>query len=309
MPANSAIPDHFVTEFSTNWEHLLQQKISKLRGYVTVDTINGKEKSYNQLAATSMRLITSRAATTTEQDTATAKRWIRQQGYDAVDLFDEFDDQLLGQIVLPTSETVQNHAMAYGRTCDSVLITALGGTAYTGATGTTATTLPVAQKILANYDGPTKTLGGSGWGATSGTVGLNLAKLIKAKSILRTAEVDEMDPLIITVCQSQLDDLLFNVTEIKSSDYNNVHALVAGEVDTFMGFKFVRTQQHAATSSSFRTIYAYAKSGVILSDAGRKVHMDIRADRNHALQVRSVASIGATRREEKKVVAIECYEA
>lgn len=309
MPANSAIPDHYPTEFSTNWEFLLQQKISRLRGFVTVDTINGKEKSYNQLAATSMRLITGRAAATSEQDTATAKRWIRQQGYDAVDLFDEFDDQLLGQIVLPTSEVVQNHAMAYGRTCDAVIIAALGGTAYTGPTGTTPVTLPVTQKVLANYDGPTKSLGGSGWGASSGTTGLNLAKLIKAKSILRKGEVDEADPLIMTVCQSQLDDLLFNVNEIKSSDYNNVKALVAGEVDTFMGFKFLRTEQHPAAVSNFRTIYAYAKSGLTLSDAGRKVHMDIRADRNHALQVRSVASLGATRREEGKVVAIECYEA
>lgn len=307
MPANTYIPDHYPTEFATNWEHLLQQKISKLKQYVTVDVINGKEKTYNQLSSTTMRLITTRSANTSAQNTATAKRWIRQSGYDAVDLFDEFDDQLLGNVVLPTSEVVMNHAMAYGRTCDQILITALGGTAYTGATGTTATTLPVAQKILANWTG-TQSLGGSGWGADSGTVGLNLAKLIKAKSILRKAEVED-EMLMLTVTQQQIDDLLLNVTEVKSSDYANVKALVAGEVDTFMGFKFIRTEQHAAVSSNFRRIYAYAKSGVILADAGRKVHIDVRADLNHSLQIRSVASLGATRREEQKVVEIGCYEA
>jgi hypothetical protein len=53
---------------------------------------------------------------------------------------------------------------------------------------------------------------------------------------------------------------------------------------------------------------AYVKSGVKLADAGRKVHVDIRPDKSHALQIRTVASLGATRMEEKKVVSIECDE-
>jgi hypothetical protein len=36
--------------------------------------------------------------------------------------------------------------------------------------------------------------------------------------------------------------------------------------------------------------------------------MDVRPDRNHALQVRSVARLGAVRLEEKKVVEISCLE-
>jgi hypothetical protein len=45
-----------------------------------------------------------------------------------------------------------------------------------------------------------------------------------------------------------------------------------------------------------------------LADAGRKVHVDIRADKSHALQIRTVASLGATRMEEKKVVEIAADE-
>lgn len=307
MPANTQIPEHFPTEFSNNWEPLLQQKLSKLKEYVTVDQINGKEKTYNQIAATTMRLITSRSAATTAQDTATAKRWVRQQAYDAVDWFDEFDEMLLAQISLPNSEVIQNHASAYGRTSDQVIVAALGGTAYTGETGTTATTLPVAQKILSNYDGATKTLGGSGWGTTTGTVGLNVAKMIKAKSVLLKAEVDDTD-LCLTVTQAQLDDLLY-ITQVTSADYAAVKALVDGKTDYFMGFKILRTEQHAAVASNIRKIYAYAKTGLIFTDAGRKVHVDVLPMQNHTLQIRTVASLGATRREEKKVVEIECYEA
>ncbi len=312
MPAMSQIPEHFTTEFSTNWEHLVQQKTSRLKEYVTVDTITGAHKSYNQLAETSMRLITSRSAETTPQDTATAKRWIQSQGYDSVTWFDEFDGQLLGQVVLPTSETVVNHANAYKRTCDTIILTAARGTAYTGETGTTATTLPVTQKINGDYVKTNTTIGANGWGNSDGTIlGMTLDKLIKAKSILARAEQDEEDPLILIVSQAQLDDLLNNVTEIKSSDYAQVKALVEGNIDRFMGFKFIRTElvpTGTDNSSAVRFAIAYAKSGIVLADEGKKVHMDVLPTRNHSLQIRSVASLGATRKQEKKVVEISCLD-
>ena len=43
----------------------------------------------------------------------------------------------------------------------------------------------------------------------------------------------------MTTPAEQLSDLLVNVVEIKSSDYNNVKALVDGVVNRFMGFEFV----------------------------------------------------------------------
>lgn len=299
MAALTQIPEHFIQEYGTNWEHLLQQKVSKLREYVQVDTISGKEKSYNQMAATSMRLITSRSGVTTAQETATAKRWVREKGYDAVTLFDEFDRELLGSVVLPTSETVNNHAMAYKRTCDQVIIDALGGTNYIGETGVTPVDLPAAQKVAVNY-------------VTSGSPansGLTLAKIIKAKSILGKNEVEDGEELIMVYTQQQLDDLLNNVNEVKSSDYNQIKALVEGSIDRFMGFKWVRTQLCPLdTATDVRRIYAYVKSGVTLADSGRQVYMDIRADLNHSLQIRSVARLGATRREEGKIVEIACDE-
>ena len=299
MAALTQIPEHFIQEYGTNWEHLLQQKVSKLREYVQVDTISGKEKSYNQMAATSMRLITSRSGVTTAQETATAKRWVREKGYDAVTLFDEFDRELLGSVVLPISETVNNHAMAYKRTCDQVIIDALGGTNYIGETGVTPVDLPAAQKVAVNY-------------VTSGSPansGLTLAKIIKAKSILGKNEVEDGEELIMVYTQQQLDDLLNNVNEVKSSDYNQIKALVEGSIDRFMGFKWVRTQLCPLdTATDVRRIYAYVKSGVTLADSGRQVYMDIRADLNHSLQIRSVARLGATRREEGKIVEIACDE-
>lgn len=291
------IPNHYTTQFDANWRHLVQQKNSRLREYVTLDSINGKEKSYNTIDTAVMALINDRSANTRISDQAMAKRWIRPQQYDTAKLIDEWDEQLLGEVVLPTSPIVQAHGAAYARTCDSVIISALGGNAFTGATGTTSTALPASQKVAVNYVE-------SGAAANSG---LTIAKLRRAKFILDANEVDEEEERIIVVSAKQLQDLL-RTTEVTSADYNTVRALVDGAVNTFMGFKFRRTQLLGLTST-VRSCFAYVKSGVVLAERGLKTHMDIRTDLSHSLQIRSVASLGATRMEEKKVVEIACDEA
>jgi hypothetical protein len=296
MSAISQIPQYFTTEFTSNWEHLLQQKVSKLREFVSVESVRGKEKSFNQLAAVEMTKITSRAADTTITDVALAKRWLRPYPYEHATLFDEWDAEYLGEVSLPQSETVSNHAMAYMRTADKVVIDAALGTAYTGETGVTPTSLPSGQEIAVDYVE-------TGSAANSG---LTVAKLRQAAYLLTEAEVDDSDPRIIVVGAKQIQDLL-KTTEITSSDFNTVKALVNGEIDTFMGFKFRRVSSSLlpyVSGTGVRTCFAYVRSGLKLADAGRKVHVDIRADKSHALQIRTVASLGATRMEEKKVVSI-----
>lgn len=299
MSAITQIPEFFTTEFSANWEHLVQQKLSKLREFVVIDRVQGKEKKYNQMAAVNMTQITARAQTTNLTDTAMAQRWLRPLQYEKADLLDEWDSELLGEVSLPQSELVTNHAMAFARKCDEVILAAAIGTASTGATGTTSTVLPAGQKIAHDFVE-------SGTAATSG---LTIAKLRQAKFILDDADVDEDDPRIIAVSPRQLQDLL-RTTEVTSADYNTVKALVAGQLDTFMGFKFrVVNKAFFTLASSRREVVAYVKSGLRMTDAGRRVHVDIRADRSHSLQIRTTASIGATRMEEKKVVQISCSEA
>lgn len=290
------IPDHFTTQFDSNWKHLVQQKNSRLKEYCTLDSIEGKEKSYNQLDATSMTQITDRSRDTRISDQAMAKRWIRPLNYDAAKLVDEFDEQFLGEVVLPTSPIIQSHAAAYARTCDKIIIDALGGTAFTGTTGTTATVLPAGQKIAVGY-------------VESGTVansGLTIAKLRAAKFLFDSNEVDEEEERIMVVSAKQLQDLLRTV-EATSADYNTVRALVDGTLNTFMGFKFRRSQQ-LPLAVDIRSCFAYVKSGIILAERGLKTMMDVRPDLSHSLQIRSVASLAAVRMEEKKVVEIACDE-
>lgn len=298
MAATTKIPEFFPTEFSTNWNHLVQQKLSKLREFLSIDTIRGKEKKYNQIAPVEMTQITSRAATTNVTDTDMVHRWIRPLQFEKADLLDEWDSELLGEIALPQSELIQNHAMAYSRAIDKLALAAAVGTAPTGATGSTNTALPGSQKVAKNFvetGSPTNS-------------GLTIGKLRRAKFLFDDNQVDGDDDRILAVSAAQLQDLL-RTTEVTSADFNTVRALVNGQIDSFMGFKFRLVDKAFLTlADSARNVVAYAKSGLKLADSGRRVHVDIRPDRSHSLQLRTVASLGAVRMQEKLVVEIACLE-
>jgi len=300
MPAMTQIPEHYKTEFGTNWEFLVQQEMSKLKDRVTIEKVNGKEKSFNQLSPTTMTKVGTRAGDTVITDTATAKRWLRPYPYEKADLLDQWDSEYLGDIILPTSELMQNHAMAYGRACDEIIVDAALGDASTGESGTTVTPFDSNMSIAVGYV-PTGSPANSG---------LTVAKLIQAKYLFDLNNVPERDPKFVAVSAKQLQDLL-NQDKISSIDYNTVRALVAGEINTFLGFTFVRIDTDFFpydAGTDIRTICAWSKSGIKMSDSGKQSFMDVRADKSHAIQLRTVASIGATRTQEKKVVRIYCDE-
>ena len=302
----STIPDAYITQFSTSWRHLSQQMESRLKEYVSVDYINGKEKKYNQLQSETARLITSRKAATTETEEVTDHRWLRLQAYDMVSRFDEFDDELLGTIPVPRSETVQKHTMAFNRRCDQTIVDALGGTAYNGATGTNAVTFPSAQTIAVDFKDLTSTTGG-------GTdYNLTIQKLVQARKLLETAEAyqgpEYGDKLCIAVTANQIAGLLMDAIEVQSSDFNAIKALYEGQITEYGGFRWKRLEL-LPIASTVRSCFAWVKSGVMLGiGEDRKVYADYLPTQNHSLQLRSTMLLGATRLEENRVIKILCDE-
>ncbi|MBF9655991.1 phage capsid protein, partial [Streptococcus pseudopneumoniae] len=79
----------------------------------------------------------------------------------------------------------------------------------------TTVALPSAQKVAA------------------ASAGLPIAKLRSAREILLGADVDLDMGATCIINPAGLTDLL-SATEITSSDYNTVKALVQGQVDTFL---------------------------------------------------------------------------
>lgn len=293
----SEIPIHLQDIYSAQYKFLVQQKDSMLRSHVRTEYFNGERKAFSYTGKQVATEITERAGVTQHVDVSMPKRWVTPRRFHIPNIIDEFDDEQLGTLGKPDNAFVTTQAYAMKRKQDALIISAAVGTAYSGKAGTTPVTLPSAQQVAVNY-------GGS-------NIGLTLAKLIQAKYIMDDAMVPE-EGRVIAYSAKQLADLLNNVSEIKSSDYNNVKALVEGQVNYFLGFKFVRVEKDAfpyVLATDVRTIVAFHMDGIALG-----VNSDIRStidripDRNNAIQVRSTMNMDAARLEESCVVSIACDE-
>lgn len=280
----------FVKQYQDNVTFLSQQKGSRLRDRVEVkENVVGKTAFFDQIGKTSARRNPARHSDSPLISNPHERRAASLIDIDTGDLVDKNDTVRL--LIDPTSKYSKNMAWAIGREIDDIIIEAALGTAKTGEEGTGSQALPSAQKIAV------------------GATGLTLAKLREAKKLLRAAEVDlDEDELYMAVSAEQLDDLLSDST-ITSADFNTVKALVNGDIDSFMGFKFVHTERLTTDGSGDRQVIAWAKSGI-----GLAIGMDItgeiakRADKRFSWYAYYCATVGAVRIEDVKVVEIACAE-
>lgn len=276
---SNQITTAMVEQYKSNVLMLAQQKGSKLRGTVRSEEVTGKNAYFERIGAVDMVDATSRHDDTPQIDTPHSRRRVSLTTSRFADLIDNADK--VRTLIDPTSPYAMNAAWAAGRKMDAVIVAALAGNAYSGVAGATTVALPSAQKVAA------------------ASAGLTIAKLRSAREILLAADVDlEMGATCI-INPAGLTDLL-SATEITSSDYNTVKALVQGQVDTFLGFKFVVSTQVTALKA-----YCYAKNAAVLAVGSEPVvRISERADKNYSTQVFVEMDIGATRVEDEGVVEI-----
>jgi len=284
---SSQVTTAFVQQYSANVQMLSQQMGSRLRDAVRVESMTGKNAFFDQVGVATAVKRTTRHGDTPQIDTPHARRRVSLVDYEYADLIDDQDK--VRMLIDPTSSYAMAAAAAMGRAIDDEIIAAATGTAFTGETGSTSTALPAGQQIAA--------------GGTDMTV----AKLREAKKILDLADVDPSIPRYIAVGPNQIESLLGD-TNVTSSDFNTVKALVQGDVNQFMGFTFIMSNR-LGLSSGTRSCFAWAEDGLALA-VGRDVNarIDERADKGYATQVYYAMSIGSTRMEENKVVQIDCAE-
>lgn len=286
---SNQITTAFVQQYSNNVQMLSQQKGSLLRNSVRIESVTGKNAFFDQVgSATAVKRLT-RHADTPQMETPHSRRRVSLVDYEYADLIDNQDK--LRTLIDPTSSYALAAAYALGRAQDDEIIAAATGTAFTGETGSTSTSFPAANAIT-----------------EASTGGLTLTKLRNAKKILDTGNVDPSIPRYIIVGPQQVIDLLGD-TNVTSSDFNTIKALVNGELNTFMGFNFVMSNRLSITSSK-RKVLVYTQDAILMA-VGQDImtKIDERADKGYSTQVYVCQTIGATRMEEAKVVSIECHEA
>ena len=278
----------FVKQYQSTIQLLAQQMNSRFQGAVMVDTDwTGEEKYYDQYAQDSMVEISSRLSDTPIQETDHRRRKVTPSYFVSNTLEDPFE--ALAMLADPKSTYLQAKMASANRKIDDVVIAAANGTAKSGKAGGTSNALAAGNKVVV------------------GGAGLTKAKMLAGKVILDAQEIPKEDRFM-AVGSTQLSNLL-NLTEVASSDYNSVKALVEGDVDTWLGFKFIHTERLTTDTSDDRLCLMWQKQGMQLAiQKNPESRITERPDKNYAWQVYMQLALGAVRLEEIYVVQIACNE-
>ena len=179
-------------------------------------------------------------------------------------------------------ELVQVVGAAIGRRMDQLVIDALNAASAPSTVGTD--------------------IGGTG-------TNMNLAKLLAAKKALDANNVPSEGRCML-IHANGLSSLL-DETELTSSDFASVKALVQGDIDTFLGFKFITLgdrDEGGLPLPSTRTSFAFHRDAI-----GMGIGMNQRSEINYVPEktsflVSSMFSAGAVAIDDEGIVKISATE-
>lgn len=292
-----------VDQYRSNVIHLAQQKVSKLWQYVQLkDNVKGKATFFEQIGRSEMRDVSTRHADSPQMDTPHDRRKCTMVTSDWGDLIDKADD--IRVLIDPASAYTMSAAMAVGRRKDKHIIDAAVGNSYAGESGSTIISLPASQKIAA------------------GGTGMTIAKIKQAKRIMDEAEIEEEGRIMIYSSKAFSD--LLEDARFTSTDYNTVKALVDGQINTYLGFTWVRIEPRKGAPSSgtpsgpnthglpynattnVTTCIAFSSMRIGLAIGGMETfRVTERPDKRFSKYVYAEMDMGAVRVEEEGVVTID----
>lgn len=285
----------FVEQYKANVYHLVQQKGSKLRGTVRIETVTGENAFFDQIGSVAAQKRTSRHGDTPRMDTPHSRRRVSLVDYEWSDLIDKQDK--IRMLIDPASEYAQAAMWALGRSLDDVILEAVDGTAYTGVDGSTSTAFDSNMIVDVQTVWP---------GVTAADTGLNIAKLIEARKLLGENDVDPDEEVFVPVNARQISSLLKD-ERVVSGDYNSALPLMQGQISRVAGCTLVPCNRITTDSNGDDKVPFYTRTGLLLA-TGQDImgRISERADKSYAMQVYASMTIGATRMEEKRVGYIEC---
>lgn len=306
---NSQIEQWRVQQYTANVYHLSQQKGSRIGPVVRSEVFKGKSEFFDRLGLAAAQKKQGRNTPTPNLDIAHSRRMVTTSMYEWATLVDRKDK--LQNIHDPENQYSVSARNALGRSMDDVLIAGALGNAQTLEDGSGSQALGNAQKVAAVQGGSISRM--------------NIAALKKAKLLMDQAEAE--GPRYFVHTAAMLDAML-DQTQVTSSDYNTVKALVRGELDTYLGFKFIHSERLPLSSvySSGLTFdptsglysagqlalggtevsgIAFIGDGLLLGKNEEAIgRIDERPDMSYSHQVYCSMDFGAVRMEEVKVVEI-----
>ncbi len=306
---NSQIETWRVQQFAANVYRLAQQKGSRLASLCRQESFTGKAEFFDRISTAVAEQKTARNGDTPNLNIDHSRRMLVSATYHWGTLVDPTDK--LENIHAPESAYATAARDGLGRKMDDIIIAGALGSAQSGESGATAVSLGNAQKVTS---------------VSTGAIAVpNIAFLRKMKRKFDEAEVEGMR---VIACGADMLEALLATTEVGSQDYNSVKALVQGELDTFMGFKFIHSERLPLASVNDDNTYKYNTTtglpdsggtvvgatdksclafigdGVILGkrNGSQIAKIEQRSDKSYSNQIYVAEDFGATRMEEFKVI-------
>ena len=143
------------------------------------------------------------------------------------------------------------------------------------------------------------------------STGLNVAKLRAAMGVLDDNGVPNEGRALVANTRSKRT--LLGETEVTSSDYANVKALVRGDIDSFLGFKFFWINDRAEGGITEGAGDVYDSYAFHMDAVGLAIGIDMRTEINYVAQKTSwlcngIFKAGAVAIDETGIVKVQCDE-
>ena len=318
------IETSYIHRYSADVLHALQQKTARVRNFVTnKPNCQGVAEFIDKIGTNEALDKVARFADSPVQAIAHQRRRVSAQPKNAGFFVEGFDTRRMNYDVFqPYAEAT---SMAMARKMDSVIVDAAFGSAYESDGGVMDGATEIVwndsnfpnQFIAKDFAFGTATDAMSGINSSgSGGRTLSIDKLLKARRILSENEADQYDeggnPLYFIVCSASQIEALLHSTQIQSSDYNNIRALVEGQTNYFAGFQFIRYEGMGTTGSGtglVEKVLAFHPQGLAFCSWEEPItEIERRSDKSFVPYAYFEMDIGATRVWEEMVLQIECYQ-
>jgi hypothetical protein len=282
--------DAFKDDFEMNLKYEIQQAVSFLSPCCTQGRIEGENLYTDFIDAFEANEIVGRNQDTINNEPDYSRRRVQLKRFNVAPLLDKAD--MIYLMDNPQGEVLENCKRAINRSIDNAVYAAFDATVETGRSGAGSQTFDSNNVVTA-------------------ASGLTFAKLLEAKTLLDNNSLGawEMDEHFLACTPNQIANLL-SEEKVTSSDYAAIKALVNGEINSFMGFNFVKVPTTTITASAgVRKCFAFAKRGVFYGVASDlEVRVDDREDKNYSTQIFVEWMGNALRHYEELVIRIDSTE-
>lgn len=312
---------NYAQQFEDTFHLLAQTRGEKLSPFMrNEEYTNAESVYYEQMFAITEDERTERFGRTQYKSIGTARRKLTvEDKVIAIQIDTPDENRTLADIRNPN---IQQISHAWKRSKDVTGIRAALGTTKGGQNGEIDYAFDFANQVIADA-----------------AVGMTVDKLIAAKQKFWDNDIDTDNPMYqlhLAINGAGLANLLSDAQgRTTSSDFAQVKALVNGEIDYFMGYKFHRTEllpyftttaltgvtldwledptygyvKPVNPGDDHRACFAWAQDTVCVGTNQRyKFRAEELAEYNYNFGLFAEWSIGGMRQEEKTVVAIACDE-